>query len=127
MHGIGTGTQTHIGQILMAVGIGHNRTGARIVLQVPEHSISLRQPDITVVIDMMNNPIQILTLPVLVMLGYLSDLIPICLTDGTITDIPGIPDMRVELRQIGGLLLVDPQNLINGVLDALLPKGHNRN
>src|SRR5699024_12174878 len=60
-------------------------------------------------------------LPIL-MLGYLTDLVTVSLTDGTITDIPGVPDMRVELRQIGGLLLIDPQNLINGIFDALLPR-----
>ena len=105
-HGIGTGVQVHLVEILKIIDIGQDPPGSRVVLQIVEHPVHLvKHPLFVLVLD-----------PQLVAVG---------LADGAVRTGPLIPDMAAQVRDPVGFLLPDPQQFIHGALPIGPAQGHN--
>ena len=78
----------------MDISIGNDSAAEGVVLQVIQHPVHL-----------IHHAFFILTLH--------TDLIAVGLSNGTGLICPLIPDMAVQIMDIGGFPLIDPQNLIH--------------
>ena len=88
----------------MVIEVGHDPPGGRVVLQVIEHPVHL-----------VEHPLGVLVLhPQLIAVG---------LADGAVFIGPGVPDMAVQVVDVVGLLLPDPQQLVHRALEGHLPDG----
>ena len=85
----------HLGQVAKHVRVGHDAATVRRMLKVVQHAIHL----VKVALGIM---------------ALLANLIPIGLADGTGLVGPLIPNMAVEVMDVIGLLLIDPQDLVHG-------------
>ena len=103
-HGVGAGVKRHLAQVVVVVEVGHNAPGCGIVLQVPEHLVHL-----------IHIPLGVVVLH--------PQLIAVSLADGPSPVRPRVPHMAVQVVDIIGLFLPDPQQLIHRRLDKLLPDG----
>lgn len=104
-HTVGTGIQPHLMKIPMHIDIGHDTAAEGIILQVVDHTIHL-----------IHHPLLILVLH--------PHLITVCLADGPLFIRPLVPDVAVQVMNIVGLLLPNPQHLVRGVLQGSAPQGH---
>ena len=94
-------------KILMHINIRHDTAAVRIVLQIIDHSVHLIHHALFV-------------------LMLYTHLITISLADGTVLIRPFIPDRTVQIMDIVGFALPDPQHLIRGALDGRLAEGQRR-
>ena len=91
----------------MVVQAGEDPAGGGVVLQIPQHLVHL-----------VHVPLGIVVLH--------PQLIAVCLSDGARLIRPGVPDMAVQVMDIVGLLLPDPQQLVHRGSQILLPHGDDR-
>ena len=94
----------HLTQIRKYIGICHNPAAVGILLQIEKHPIHLIH----------------IALPVM---ALHADLIAVSLADGTGLVGPLVPDMAVQIMNIVGFLLVNPENFIH---TALKPRSSKR-
>ena len=106
-HGVGAGVQGHLAQVVVVVQAGEDPAGGGVVLQIPQHLVHL-----------VHVPLGIVVLH--------PQLIAVCLSDGARLIRPGVPDMAVQVMDIVGLLLPDPQQLVHRGSQILLPHGDDR-
>ena len=88
----------------MYIRIGDNSAAERIVLQVIQH------------------PIHLIHHAFLIPALY-SDLIAIGLSNGTGLVSPLVPHMTVQIMNISGFFLINPQNLIHAAFQGCLSQG----
>ena len=112
-HHICTRTKPHCMKIFMTICISKNRTRARVILKIPKNLINL--------ITHYNRAIRIF------ILAFLTNLIAISFTNSTVSNIPRIPNMRMQLRKIRSFLLINPQNLINCIFNSCLTQSYHWN
>ena len=93
-HGPGAGVQIHLMEILVVVKTGEDAAGGGVVLQVIQHPVHL-----------VHLPFGILVLD--------GELIAIGLADGAVRIRPLIPDVAVQVVDVVGLLLPDPQQFVH--------------
>ena len=99
-HRPGAGVEAHVVEVVVVVEAGEDAPGGGVVLQIVEHPVHL-----------VHLPLGVLVLdPQLVAVG---------LADGAVPVGPGVPDVGVEVADVVGLPLPDPQQLVHRV-----PKGH---
>ena len=106
-HRVSAGVEIHLVQIGVGVDVGHNAAGCGVVLEIVENAVDLVE----------------LALAVLVLD---TELIAVRLTDRAVLACPGIPDVGIKLGDLIRLLLPDPEDLVDAVLDARLTEGHYR-
>ena len=105
-HGIGAGIEAHIVQILEIIEVGENPPGGRIVLQVIKHPVYL-----------VKLPLRVLVLD--------AQLVAVGLADGAVRPCPLVPHVAAQVCNPVGLLLPDPQQLIQGGFPVGAAQGHN--
>ena len=91
----------------MHIQTGENPAAVWIVLQVVKH------------------PVHLVHHPFLIRMFH-TQLIAVCLSNGTRLICPAVPDMAVQFMDIIGLLLPDPQKLIKSTANPCSAKGHCR-
>ena len=92
---------------MVIIQAGEDAAGGGVVLQIPQHLVHL-----------VHVPLGIVVLH--------PQLIAVRLADGARLIRPGIPDVAVQVMDIVGLLLPDPQQLIHRRFQILLPHGDDR-
>ena len=98
-HGPGAGVEPHGVEVGVLVEAGEDPPGPGLVLQVVEHPVHL-----------VHVPLRVVVLhPQLVAVG---------LPDGAALVRPGVPDAAVEVVDVVGLLLPDPQQLVQRGLEG---------
>ena len=93
-HGIGAGIQVHLVEVLEVVDVGENAAGGGIVLQVVQHPVHLVHVALGIVV-------------------LHAQLIAVGLADGAGLVGPGVPDFGVQVVDVVGLLLPDPQHFFH--------------
>ena len=91
---VSAGVQMHLTQIRKYISIRHNPTAVGILLQIEKH------------------PIHLIHIALLVMTLH-ADLVTIGLADGSGLIGPLVPDMTVQVVDVVGLLLVNPEDLVH--------------
>ena len=99
--------EVHLGEVGKGVQIGHNTTAERILFEILEYAIHL----VIIAVSIVRN---------------LSNLITVSFANGARLISPRIPDVRVEVVNVVGLLLVNPQNLVHGALESGTAKRQRR-
>ena len=105
-HGIGAGIQGHLVEILEVIEIGEDAAAGGVVLQVVQHTIHLIH----------------LALRVLVLHAQL---IAVGLANGAVFVGPAVPDVAPQIVDVVGLLLPDPQQLVDAGFEVRPPQGQN--
>ena len=103
-HGVGAGIEGHLVEVVVVVEVGHNTPGGRVVFEIVQHPIHL-----------VEHPLDILVLD--------PQLIAVGLADGAALVGPGVPDMAVQVVDVVGFLLPDPQQLVHRALEGHFPDG----
>ena len=98
-HGVGAGVEGHLAQIVVVVQVGQNPPGGGVVLEIVEH------------------PVHLVHVPLGVVVLH-PQLVPIGLADGAGLIGPGIPDAAVQVVNVVGLLLPNPQQLIHSTFQV---------
>ena len=98
-HGVGAGVQRHLVQILKVVDIRQDAAAGGVVLQVIQHAIHL-----------IHLPLRV---PVLH-----RQLVAVGLADGAALVRPAVPDVSPQVVDVVGLLLPDPQQLVDAGLEV---------
>ena len=98
-HTVGAGIKAHFMQILMDINIGHDTPAEGIVLQV------------------IDDPVHLIHHPFLILMLY-AQLVTVGFADGAVLVGPLIPDMAVQIMDVIGLLLPDPENFIGTALQG---------
>jgi len=96
-HAVGARIQVHLGQVAEHIGVRHDATAIRRMLKVVQHAVHL----VKVALGIM---------------ALLANLVSVSLTDGAGLVSPLVPNMAVEVMDVIGLLLIDPQDLVHGRL-----------
>lgn len=96
-HTVHTRTQVHRVQVFMTVHVGQDGPAHGTVRQVMENSLHLVAPGVAVA-------------------GLLADLVTVGLTDAAALIRPGVPDVGIQVVDVIGALLVDPEDLIQSGL-----------
>ena len=91
-------------EVLKIIDIGHNAAGSRVVLQIVEHTVHLIHVPLGVVV-------------------LHGKLIAVGLADGASLVSPLVPDFRVQVMDVVGLLLPDPQQLVHRRFPVGPPQG----
>ena len=105
-HGVGTGVEAHLAQVVVVVEVGHNAAAGRVVLQLPDYPIHLIHIALRVVV-------------------LHPQLIAVGLADSALVVSPGIPYVAAQLVNVVGFLLPDPQQLIQSGLPIGAANGEN--
>ena len=98
-HGVSAGVQGHLVEVLKVVDVGEDTAAGGVVLQVVQHAVYLIH----------------LALGVLVLY---CQLIAVGLADGAGLIRPAVPDVATQVVDIVGLLLPDPQQLVDAGLEV---------
>ena len=93
-------------QILKVIDIGHNAAAGGVVLQVVQY------------------PIHLIELPLRILVLH-RQLVAVGLADGAGTVGPAVPDVAPEIVDVVGLLLPDPQQLVDAGLEIGAAQGEN--
>ena len=93
-HGVGAGVQRHLVQVLEVVDIGQDAAAGGVVLQVVQH------------------PVHLVHLPLGILVLH-RQLIAVGLADGAVLVRPAVPDVAPQVVDVVGLLLPDPQQLVD--------------
>ena len=96
-HGIGAGIQGHLVEVLEVIDIGEDAAGGGVVAQVVQH------------------PVHLVKLPLGILVLH-PQLIAVGLADGAGLVGPAVPDVAPEVVNVVGLLLPDPQQLVDAGL-----------
>ena len=105
-HGIGAGIKSHFMEVCKIVEVGQDASAGGVVLQVVQY------------------PVHLVKLPLRVDVLH-AQLIAVGLADGAVLVGPAIPDMTVQVMDIVGFFLPDPQKLVNAGFIESPPQGHN--
>ena len=97
-HGVGAGIQRHLVEILKVVDIGEDAAAGGVVLQIVQH------------------PVHLIHLPLGVLVLH-RQLIAVGLADGAVLVRPAVPDVAPQVVDVVGLLLPDPQQLVDAGLE----------
>ena len=97
-HAVCTRIQIHLMKILMYIDIRHDPAAVRIILQIIEYTVYLIHHSFFV--DMLY-----------------AHLIAVCLPDRSIFICPAVPDVTVQIVDIIGFFLPDPQKLVRTAFD----------
>ena len=106
-HGIGAGVQGHLVQVVVVVEIGQDTPGGRVMLQVVEH------------------PVHLVELPLGVAVLH-PQLVAVGLSDTAAPVGPGVPDVAVQIMDIVGFFLPDPQKLVHRAFERHAADGLDR-
>ena len=93
-HGVGAGIQVHLVEVLEVIEIGHDPAGGGVVLEVIKHPVHLVHLPLGV--DVLD-----------------AQLIAVGFADGTGLVGPLVPDMGVEIMDVVGFFLPDPQQFVH--------------
>ena len=105
-HGIGAGIQGHLVEVLEVIDIGEDAAGGGVVAQVVQHPVHL-----------VKRPLRVLVLhPQLIAVG---------LADGAVFVGPAVPDVAPQVVDVVGLLLPDPQKLVDAGFEIGAADGEN--
>ena len=105
-HTVGAGIQIHLMEILMHVDIRHNPPAVRIMLQIVDH------------------PVYLIEHPLFILVLY-SHLIAIGFSDRAFIR-PAVPNVALQIVNIIGLFLPDPQQFIRTAFDSSPAKRQGR-
>ena len=105
-HGIGAGIQGHLVEVLEVVDIGEDAAGGGVVAQVVQH------------------PVHLVKLPLGILVLH-PQLIAVGLADGAGLVGPAVPDVAPEVVNVVGLLLPDPQQLVDAGFEIGAADGEN--
>ena len=105
-HGIGAGIQGHLVEVLEVVDIGEDAAGGGVVAQVVQH------------------PVHLVKLPLGILVLH-PQLIAVGLADGAGLVGPAVPDVAPEVVNVVGLLLPDPQQLVDAGFKVGAADGEN--
>ena len=103
-HAVRARIQVHFGQVAKHVRVGHDAAAVRRMLKVVQHAVHL----VEIALGIM---------------ALLANLIPIGLADGAGLVGPLVPNMAVEVMNVIGLLLIDPQDLVHRRLKRRAAQG----
>ena len=106
-HAVRARIQVHLGQVAKHIRVGHDAATVRCVLKIVQHSVHL----VEIALGIM---------------ALLANLVPVGLADGAGLVGPLIPNMAVEVMDVIGLLLIDPQNLVHRRLKRRAAQGERR-
>ena len=106
-HAISAGIQIHLVQILMYIQIRHDPAAVWMILKVIDHPV-----------DLVKHPLLICMLH--------SHLVTVCFPDRTLFVRPAVPDMALQVMDVVGLPLPDPQHLVRTALDRRPSKRQRR-
>ena len=99
--------EVHLREVGKGVQVGHDSTAEWILFEILEHAIHL----VIIAVSIVRN---------------LSNLITVSFANGARLISPRIPDVRVEVVHVIGLLLINPQNFVHGALERSAAKRQRR-